>query len=479
MDKGLTILEARNKLDAGEISALELTQSYLEKANAKNRELNAFISLREEEAIAEAKAADLRLKNGQKKSLFDGLPIALKDNLCLKGGKVTAGSKILADFVSPYSATVVKLLQAEGAIVLGKTNLDEFAMGSSTENSAFGPSKNPWDTSRVPGGSSGGSAVSVAADLALAALGSDTGGSIRQPASFCGIVGMKPTYGAVSRYGLLAMASSLDQIGPMTKTVADARVFLTAIAKKDRLDATSAGLKPEEPSLKGLKGVKVGVPKEYFGQGMAGAVKEKVEAAINKMAQAGAKVSEVSLPHTEYALSVYYIIMPAEVSSNLARYDGIRFGYSIEKDERVTAGSLHEVYTESRAKGFGAEAKRRIMLGSYVLSAGYYDAYYKKAQQVRTLIKRDFEKAFSDVDVLAAPVSPTVAFRFGEKVKDPLTMYMADINTVPVNLAGIPALSLPCGVVDGMPVGLQLIAPAFADFKLLDVAEATEKLISF
>lgn len=479
--RGLTIREAREGLDKGQFSAVELCKHYFQKIKTENKKLNAFISLNEEEALESARLTDQRIKKGSIKSILDGVPLAIKDNLCQKGRKTTAGSQILQDYVAPYDATVVRLLKEAGAIILGKTNLDEFAMGSSTENSYFGPSKNPWDLTRVSGGSSGGSAVAVAADLCVAALGSDTGGSIRQPASFCGVVGLKPTYGAVSRFGLIAMASSFDQIGPLSKNVFDSAVLLSFISQKDPLDATSVGLKwPKGAFLQGLKNprkIKVGLIKESFGEGLDEKVKAILFKAIEILKDADVELIEVSLPHLNYALAAYYVIMPAEVSSNLARYDGIRYGLSRLSEERKEEVTLEEVYSLNRALGFGQEVKRRIMLGTYLLSAGYYEAFYKKAQKIRRLFTEDFLKAFSTVDFLISPVSPSVAFKLGEKTKDPLLMYLSDIYTVPVNPAGLPAISLPCGFADNLPVGLQIIASHFEDYSLLQFSQFLENLL--
>ena len=473
----LTITDARKKLAAKEISARELAEAHIAHSKKKDVEICAYVNHMGDEALAQADAVDEKLRFGNDLSPLAGVPVAIKDNILIKGHTATASSQILKDYIAPYDATVIKKLKAHDAVFLGKTNMDEFAMGSSTENSAFFPTKNPRDISRVPGGSSGGSAAAVASDQAIYALGSDTGGSIRQPASFCGVVGLKPTYGAVSRYGVMAMASSLDQIGPLTKTVADAELVFRAIAGHDAHDATSAPSSHAhaKPPLRSLAGARIGVPKEYFSvEGMDTEVRVSVEQAIKKMEHAGAKIEEISLPYTSHAISAYYIIMPAEVSSNLARYDGIKYGYSIY--EADGDGALAEVYERSRSEGFGKEVKRRIMLGTYVLSAGYYDAYYKKAQQVRTKIKDDFAKAFEKVDMIATPTSPTTAFRIGEKTDDPLAMYLGDVFTVPVNLAGLPALSLPCGDVGGLPVGLQFIAPWFCEDTLFAIGKEFEQL---
>jgi len=402
---------------------------------------------------------------------------AIKDNILVAGEKCTAGSKILADYVAPYDATVVKKLKKSGAIFLGKTNMDEFAMGSSTENSAFGATKNPCDTMRVPGGSSGGSAAAVAADECIFALGSDTGGSIRQPASFCGVVGLKPTYGAVSRYGVMAMASSLDQIGPLTKNVADCKTVFEVIRGEDKMDATSTNF-PAMPGKKfEIKGLRLGLPKEYFAKGIDPAVEKLVRGAISKLEQQGAKIEEISLPYSESALACYYIIMASEVSANLARFDGIKYGTSAISDKQLATDDLLDVYLKSRGSYFGAEVRRRIMLGTYSLSSGYYDAYYLRAQKVRTKILEDFKNAFSKVDLIMTPVAPTPAFKIGEKIEDPVTMYLSDIYTVPMNMAGVPALSIPCGLADGLPVGLQIIGPHFSEELIFGAGQMCEDLL--
>lgn len=476
----LTITEASKLLGEKKLSSTELTRSYLSRIAAMNPELNAYLTVSADQALQQAEASD-RLRS--RRSPLDGMPLAVKDNFNVAGVRTTAGSKILDDFISVEDATPIKKLKDAGAVLLGKTIMDEFAMGSSTEHCAYGPAKNPWDTSRVPGGSSGGSAVAVSADLAAGALGSDTGGSIRQPAGFCSIVGFKPTYGAVSRYGLIALASSLDCPGPFGKTVSDARLLFEAIAGKDQLDATSVDVPRESRILtrhssgksqgaEGLRGIRIGVPKEYFGQGLDKGVGETVKEAIKKLGNLGAEMVDVSLPHTEYALAVYYIIQPAEASANLARYDGVRFGHSTVKAGET--GSLVDVYLKSRGEGFGAETKRRIMLGTYTLSAGYFEAYYKKALQVRTLVVQDFIDVFKRVDFLVSPTSPTIPFRFGEK-SDPLLMYLADIYTVAINVAGMPAVSVPCGFVDELPVGMQIIGPHKSDYAVLAVAELYEQ----
>jgi len=472
----LTIHDARRRLDAGEVSAEELTQAVLDRILAVDNDVRAYLTLTPEEAMERARAADsvgVRSIAPQHPAPLQGIPLAIKDVLCTAGVSTTCGSRILENFVPPYDATVVARLKAAGAVLLGKTNTDEFAMGSSTENSAFFPTHNPWDLSRVPGGSSGGSAAAVAAGECLGALGTDTGGSVRQPAALCGIVGLKPTYGRVSRYGLVAFASSLDQVGVLTKDVTDAAILLGVIAGYDPLDSTSVDTSVPDytAALTGdIRGMRVGVPKEYFIEGMQPEVEAAVRAALDQLADLGAEIVEVSLPHTDYALPVYYLIAPAEASANLARYDGVRYGL------RVPGPDLEATYEASRGQGFGPEVKRRIMLGTYALSAGYYDAYYLKAQKVRTLIKQDFDRAFEQVDVIAAPTTPTTAFRIGEKVDDPLQMYLSDVFTLSVNLAGICAISLPCGFdAQNLPIGMQVMGPAFGEEAILRVAYAYEQ----
>ncbi len=467
----LTIKQAHKLLREREISSEELTNFYLKRIKINDKKINSFITVVEREAIKAAQQTDKRIKEGKFLSILDGLPIAIKDNILTKDIRTTAGSKILENFIPPFDATVIKRLKKAGAVILGKTNLDEFAMGSSTENSYFGPTKNPFDLKRVPGGSSGGSAAAVAADFCIFALGSDTGGSIRQPASFCSVVGFKPSYGAVSRYGLIAMASSLDQIGPITKTVEDVEIVFEFIKGKDRFDSTSVDL-----FKKGLrnKEIKIGIPKEYFGKGLDKRIKRIIEELARKLEKNGIKFEEISLPSTEFALATYYIIMPAEASSNLARYDGIKYGYS-EGDPKLK--NLIEFYRITRAKGFGKEVKRRIMLGTFVLSAGYWEAYYLKAQKARALIKKDFEKAFERVDFLLTPTSPTPPFKLKEKIKDPLAMYLSDIYTVSPNLAGLPVISIPCGWIDNLPVGVQLIGAQFKDYELLEFAKKVEEVV--
>jgi aspartyl-tRNA(Asn)/glutamyl-tRNA(Gln) amidotransferase subunit A len=480
MTENLTIKQASELLHKREISAKELALAYLDNAEKKNTELNAFLTITRERALKDAEDADIMIAQGNA-GILTGIPFAIKDNILVKGICATAASKILENYVASYDATAVIKLKKAGAVCIGKTNLDEFAMGASTENSAFGPTKNPHDTARVSGGSSGGSAVAVAADMSIAALGSETGGSIRQPAGFCGITGLKPTYGRVSRHGLIAMASSLDQIGPMAKTAWDAAAIMEVISGHDAMDATSsphpAGRLTE--MLAGdVSGVKIGIPDEYFADGMDADVAKTVQDAIAKLESLGANVSRMSLPHTKYALAVYYVLVPSEVSSNMARYDGIRYGYSAGSGNGATPQNLLDVYEMSRANALGKEVKRRIMTGTYALSAGYYDAYYKKAQQVRTLIVEDFKKAFDKYDVLVSATSPTPAFKLGEKA-DPVQMYLADIFTAPANIAGICALSVPCGHVERagkkLPVGLQIMGRHFDEGRILHVADAFER----
>ncbi|MDY6875393.1 MAG: Asp-tRNA(Asn)/Glu-tRNA(Gln) amidotransferase subunit GatA [Chloroflexota bacterium] len=470
----LTIHEANKYLASGKFTAVELVQAVIDRILAVDNDVQAYLTLMPEEALAQARAADERRAAGEDVPLL-GIPLAIKDVLCTKGIPTTCGSRILENFVPPYDSTAVARLKAAGAIIVGKTNTDEFAMGSSTENSAFFTTHNPWDLSRVPGGSSGGSGAAVAAGECLGALGTDTGGSVRQPAALCGVVGLKPTYGRVSRYGLVAFASSLDQIGVLTRDVTDAALLLGIIAGHDSRDSTSMGVPVPDynnglQENNGLQGVRVGVPKEYFIEGMQPEVETAVRAAVDQLASLGAEIIKVSLPHTDYALPVYYIIAQAEASANLARYDGVRYGLRVGDD------SLIEMYKASRGRGFGSEVKRRIMLGTYTLSAGYYDAYYLKAQKVRTLIKADFDAAFEQVDVIVAPTSPTTAFRIGEKADDPLQMYLSDVFTLSMNLAGICGLSLPCGFdTDGLPIGVQVIGPAFGEEAALRVAYAYEQ----
>ena len=459
-------------LAKGDASASEVVDSVHGRIDDVEEKIKAYVTLTREEAKEMASSADRDIAVGKKKTL-SGIPIAIKDNMCTKGISTTCASKILQNFVPPYESTVTSKLIESGYVLAGKTNLDEFAMGSSTENSGFHTTKNPWDTERIPGGSSGGSAAAVAADECIAALGSDTGGSIRQPASLCGVVGLKPTYGRVSRYGLVAFASSLDQIGPITKNVTDAAILLNVLSGRDPLDSTSAPVDvPDFTAVVGrdIKGLKIGIPKEYLIEGMDPEVEGAVRAAIKEFESLGAVPVDVSLPHTGYAVATYYVLATSEASSNLARYDGVKYGF------RAGGKDLMEMYMNSRAKGFGAEVKRRIMLGTYTLSSGYYDAYYKKAQQVRTLIKNDFESAFGQADLILTPTSPTPAFRIGEKTADPLQMYLADIFTISVNLAGVPGISIPCGFTSGgLPIGLQLIGRHFDEETIFRASYAYEQ----
>lgn len=469
-----TISELESMLDSKEISAVELAKAVIERKNSVDGKVGAFLSANEDELLAEASISDSLRAEGKKRGALEGIPIGLKDVLAVRGQKLTCASKILENYVSPYTASSLEKLKSRGGIFWGRLNMDEFAMGSSCENSAFQPTHNPWDLSRIPGGSSGGSAAAVAAGECVASLGSDTGGSIRQPASLCGVVGMKPTYGLVSRYGLAAFASSLDQIGPFARCVKDAAILLEAVAGHDPKDSTSVDCEipdyASNISLEAFKGAKIGIPKEYFGAGIDPEVKAIVEKAIADCASQGAEIVEISLPHTDLAIPVYYIIATAEASSNLARYDGVRY----TRRSPDTTDAI-DIYYKSRAEGFGEEVKRRIILGSYVLSSGYYDAYYLRAQKVRTLIRRDFEAAFEKVDVIMTPTSPTTAFKIGEKTSDLLSMYLSDICTINVNLAGLPGISVPCGFSDaGLPVGLQMIGKAFDERNLLSFAASYE-----
>ncbi|MTI80133.1 MAG: Asp-tRNA(Asn)/Glu-tRNA(Gln) amidotransferase subunit GatA [Firmicutes bacterium] len=456
-----------------EVSAEEITNSVFNRINDVEEKTKAYITLTKEQALEKARNVDEKIAAGEKVPPLAGIPIAIKDNICTNGVKTTCASNILYNFVPPYNATVMERLNGENVVITGKTNMDEFAMGSSTENSGFHTTKNPWDLERVPGGSSGGSAAAVAADQCIAALGSDTGGSIRQPAAFCGVVGMKPTYGAVSRYGLVAFASSLDQIGPFTKDVTDCAMMLNAICGHDPLDSTSVKNDVSDYTKflqNDVKGLKIGVPKEYMTEDLDPKMRKVIEDAVVKLSNLGAVVEEASLPHTEYALPAYYLLAPAEASSNLARYDGVRYGY-----RNVDADDILEMFMKSRSEGFGSEVKRRIMLGTYSLSAGYYDEYYNKALKVRTLIRNDFNKAFEKYDLLLSPTTPSTAFKIGENTDDPVQMYLEDIFTLSVNLAGIPGMSLPCGFVDGMPVGLQLMGKPFSEGTMLRAAYTFEQ----
>ena len=474
----LTVHELKEKLEKKELTVTEITKAYVDRINEKEKDVEAFVTLMTDEAIKEAKEIEEKINNGESLSSLAGIPIGLKDNICTKGVKTTCSSKMLENFVAPYNATVIEKLNNENLINLGKLNMDEFAMGSSTEHSAFHVTRNPWNLNTVPGGSSGGSAAAVAADLVPWALGSDTGGSIRQPASFCGVVGLKPTYGLVSRYGLVAYASSLDQIGPITKDVTDCAMLLNIITGHDEKDTTSENREKIDYTLSlknDVKGMKIGVPVEFFGEGINEQVKQKLEDVIEKYKEMGAEIEEFSLDIANLSLATYYIIANAEASSNLGRFDGIRYGYRTKN-----YNNLKDIFVNSRTEGFGEEVKRRIILGTYVLSSGYYDAYYKKAQQVRTLVKEKFDEAFSKYDVILTPTSPTVAFEMGSKSATPLEMYLADICTVSINIAGLPGISIPCGVnSEGMPIGMQLIGPRFSEEKIINAAYAFEQEIKF
>ncbi len=468
-----TIHELQEKIKNGDVSATQITESVFSRIDAVEERVHSYIRLIKDEALAAAAKADENIKKGDIKPLT-GIPIALKDIVCTKGIITTCGSHILHNFAPPYNATVVEKLTSAGAVFVGKTNMDEFAMGSSTETSYFGPTRNPWDLERIPGGSSGGSATAVAADECIASIGSDTGGSIRQPAALCGVVGMKPTYGRVSRFGLIAFASSLDQIGPFTKDVEDCAIMMNVLAGYDHKESTSVDIDvPDYRQFVGrdIKGWKIGIPKEYFVDGIDPEVTDAIKKAITVIEQSGGQCVDISLPHTQYSVATYYIIAPAEASSNLARYDGVKYGF-----RATDVRELLEMYKTTRMQGFGAEVKRRIMIGTYALSAGYYDAYYKKASQVRALIKRDFEEAFKKCDVILTPTTPTPAFKIGEKTDDPLQMYLSDIFTISTNLAGIPGISVPCGFTSGgLPIGVQFLAGHFEEGKLIQIASAYEK----
>lgn len=473
----MTLKEASEKIKKQEITALELTQSILDRIKEVEPKVDSYITITEEEALNRAKEIDEKIKAGEEVSVLAGIPMAVKDNICTDGVKTTCASKMLENFVPPYDATVVKKLNAAGAIMVGKTNMDEFAMGSSTENSCLKKTKNPWDLNKVPGGSSGGSAAAVAAGQAFYALGSDTGGSVKQPAALTGLVGLRPTYGRISRYGLIAFGSSLDQVGIFTKDVTDCAIVLRELAGKDKMDGTSSEVEVadyEKYLDKDMSNIKIGIPKEYFIEGIDKDVKKAVLDGVDKLKELGATVKEVSLPHTDSAIATYYVLAPSEASSNLARFDGIRYGYRAEGYD-----SLEELYTKTRTEGFGDEVKRRIMIGTYALSAGYYDAYYKKALKVRTLIKQDFVDAFEDVDVIIAPTAPNVAFNIGEKTSDPMAMYMEDACTIPSCLAGVPGMSIPCGFKDGLPIGMQIIGNYFDEATMLKVAYAFEGVTEF
>ena len=469
----LTVESTRTAIREKQFTASRLVDEFYKKITAEDPDIQAYLAICEDRALHQARRIDDLAGKGEPLPPLAGVPVAIKDVMVTKGVRSTAGSRILENFIPPYDCTAVERLESAGAIVLGKTNCDEFAMGSSNENSAYGPVRNPRDKSRVPGGSSGGSAAAVAAGTAVAALGSDTGGSIRQPAAFCGVVGLMPTYGRVSRYGLIAFASSLDHIGPLTKTVKDAAIILRHIAGRDPLDSTSADVPVpdyEQEIGKPVKGLKLGVPKEYFGEGLESEVKRAVEAAIQQLAADGCDIVPISLPHTPYAIPTYYVIATAEASSNLARYDGVRYGYRSKQ-----ARTLSEMYRKSRDEAFGAEVKRRIMLGTYALSSGYYDAYYLKAQKVRTLLARDFEEAFRRVDAIVTPTTPTPAFKLGEKTDDPLAMYLADIYTVVGDLVGVPGISVPCGQTKSrLPIGLQILGKHFDEATVLRLGHAVE-----
>ena len=465
----LTAHKAINLIKKKKATAYEIIQDIFNQIDKVDNLIKAFLVVEREEALKKAQEIDKKVKNGEKIPPLAGVAVAVKDIIATQGTETTCGSKILKGFIPPYDATVINRLKDAGAIIIGKTNMDEFAMGSSTENSAFGPTHNPWDLERVPGGSSGGSSAAVAADETFVALGTDTGGSVRQPASLCGMVGLKPTYGRVSRYGLVAYASSLDQIGPITKDVTDCALIMKVISGYDKMDSTSVNLGVPDylkSCQAGIKDLKIGVPKEYFIEGIDREVKDALDKALKMFEKLGARIEEVSLPHTEYSLPTYYLIATAEASSNLARYDGVQYGYRTEDYE-----DLSSMYQKTRSEGFGSEVKRRIMLGTYALSSGYYDAYYLKAQKVRTLIKEDFDKAFKKYDILITPTSPTPAFKLNEKVSDPLTMYLSDIYTIPINLAGIPAISLNCGYSkNNLPIGLQIIGKHFSEETILRAA---------
>lgn len=494
----LTIKQASEGLRSKEFSSVELTTAVLSAIKEKEKDINAYLAITEDLALKQAQEADELIAKGGEINPLCGIPAAIKDCILVEGVKCTAASKILEDYIAPYDATVIKKLKQAGAVVIGKTNMDEFAMGASTENSAYGPTKNPYDFERVSGGTSGGSAAAVAANETIFSLGSDTGGSIRQPAGFCGVIGLKPTYGRVSRFGLIAMTSSLDQIGPLTKTVEDAEIVLDAISGFDKYDSTSVKkdrkvetIRKDFPvslrkamveaggalNSKPLTDVKIGIPNEYFSEGIDKQVEKKVKEAIKRLEELGAEITGVSLPHSQYALAAYYIIVPSEISANLARYEGIKYGVSAENNKELAVNNLLDIYLKTRGEYLGKEVRRRIMLGTYVLSAGYYDAYYVRAQKVRALVKRDFERAFEEVDILVAPTSPTTAFKIGERIEDPLKMYLADIYTCPINLAALPALSMSCGMVDGLPVGLQIIGKHFDEETILGVAKIYEQSI--
>ena len=474
----MTVSEIKEAYQNKELTVPEVIKAFMEEIKAKDNAIKAYITVCEDEAMKKAEEIQEKMEKGEQLGILAGIPIAIKDNICTKGIKTTCASKMLENFIPPYDATVIRKLENAGAIIIGKTNMDEFAMGGSTENSAFFATKNPVNLQKVPGGSSGGSAAAVCGNMAPVSLGSDTGGSIREPASFCGIIGMKPTYGLVSRYGLVAFASSLDQIGPFSKTVKDNAILLSAIAGHDEMDTTSADIATQnytDALINNVKGLKIGIPKEYFGEGLNEEVRQALEKAINTYKELGAEVSECSLPTTQYALPAYYVIACAEASSNLGRFDGIRYGYRTDKFE-----DLKDIYRNSRSEGFGEEVKRRILLGTYVLSSGYYDAYYKKAQKVRTVIRDAYNKLFEKYDLLLTPTAPTTAFKIGEKIDDPIEMYLADIYTVPVNIAGLPGMSVPCKLdTNGLPISFQLITKAFGEENIFRAAYTYEQNTRF
>jgi len=480
--KNLTLKQAALGLEKGDVSSVKLTKYYLDRIKKIDKDLNSFLLVTDKLALKAAKVSDDRRAKGKSLGILDGIPYALKDVFCTKGIKTTAASKILKDFIPPYNSTVYNKLKAQGAVMLGKTNTDEFTMGSSTENSAFKTTKNPWDKERVPGGSSGGSAAAVAADLCIFALGTDTGGSIRQPASYCGIIGLKVSYGLISRFGVISYASSFDTIGPLCKTVEDAAIIIKELAGQDYYDSTTIPDKAldyiKSLNSKDLKGKTIGLPKEFMAKGINPEVKRIIKKTAKLAEKLGAKVEEMSLPSIKQAIAVYYILAKSEASSNLARYDGIRYGYSLIKQGKKE--ELEKIYSLSREQGFGDEAKRSIMLGTYTLSAGYFDAYYKKAAQIRTLIKQEFEQAFKKYDILLTPVAPMLPFKINEKLDNPLQMYLADVNTVPINVAGVPAISLPIGLSkNNLPIGVQLIGPIKGEGKILDIGQVLEQEINF
>ncbi len=474
MDKlySLTASQMKDLLNKKEVTSVEITKSVIDRIEKTDKDIQAYITYNFDQALRQAEEVDAKRAKGEAMADLAGIPVAVKDNMCTKDLRTTAGSKMLGNFVPPYNATVVEKLLADGAVIIGKTTMDEFAMGSSGENSAFQVARNPWDTSRVPGGSSSGSAATVAASQVPLALGSDTGGSIRQPASLCGIVGMKPTYGSVSRYGLIAYGSSLDQIGPMARTVEDAAMLFKAICGRDTKDATSKNYE-YTPYGDSVKGMKIGLPKEYFGEGISAEVKERIYEAVEALKAQGAEIVEVSLPSTDYALSAYYIIACAEASSNLGRFDGVKYGYTGSKRD-----SLDDLYASSRSEGFGEEVQRRILLGTYVLSSGFYDAYYKKAKMLQKVIRKEFEDALKQCDAIITPLSPTTAFRIGEKSDDPVAMWAGDICTVTLNIAGLPGINVPCGFdSNNMPVGFQVLGPKFSEATLLTIAKCYENTV--